>query len=66
MTNNPNKEFHYINHVKETIELKNVVKIKSFSIFSKNRFAVLTSHRILLFNDKESFLNKKACKVFIL
>ncbi len=59
------KEYSYINQVKETIELTNVVKIKSFSIFNKNRFAVLTTHRLLIFEDKEAFLLKKACKVII-
>ena len=58
------KEHLYINQVKETIELTNVVKICSTSFFNKNRFAVLTTHRLLIFENKEAFLLKKACKVF--
>jgi len=59
------KEHLYINQVRETVELTNVVKIPSFSIFNKNRFAVLTTQRLLIFDDKEAFLLKKACKVII-
>jgi len=57
------KEINYINQVKENIELTNIVKIKSFAFFYKNKFAVLTTNRLLLFNDKESYLRKNACKV---
>lgn len=60
---NYDKTNFYINRVKETVELTNVVRIKRFSIFFKKRFAVLTTHRLLLFQDKESYLLKKACKV---
>jgi len=58
------RELLYINNVKETIELTNVVRIKDIPLFSKNRFAVLTTNRILIFNNNESFLLKKASKVF--
>jgi len=60
---NSSKEINYINQVKETIELTNVIKINS-SIFNRNRFAVLTTIRILIFDSKESFLLKKACQVY--
>ena len=63
MLDRTNREINYINHVKETTELTNVIKIKTFSFFYKNKFAVLTTNRLLLFNDKESYLRKNACKV---
>jgi hypothetical protein len=59
------KEINFINQGKENVELTNIVKIKSFHFFYKNKFAVLTTNRILLFNDKESYLRKSACKVKI-
>ena len=51
MLDRSNKEINYINHVKETTELTNVIKIKTFSFFYKNKFAVFNSNRLFLFND---------------
>ena len=51
---------NYIIHknIKETIELKNEVKSKG-KIFNHNRYAVLTSLRLLIYENKEKYLNKK-------
>ena len=46
------------NHVRENIELKNEVKIKGL-LFNKNRYAILTTHRFLIFENRERYLNKK-------
>ena len=46
------------NHIRENIELKNEVKTRGF-LFDKNRYAVLTTHRFLLFENREKYLNKK-------
>lgn len=46
------------NCIREHIELKNEVKTKGV-IFDKNRYAILTSHRFLVFANREAYLNKK-------
>ena len=46
------------NCIREHIELKNEVKTKGV-IFDKNRYAILTSHRFLVFAHREAYLNKK-------
>ena len=46
------------NCIREHIELKNEVKTKGV-IFDKNRYAILTSYRFLVFANREAYLNKK-------
>lgn len=51
-----------INNIKEQIQLKNDVKTKGRLMF-KQRYAVLTLERFLLYENKERFLLKREPRV---
>ncbi len=60
---NENDNYFIFNNMREQIELKHIIQTKYIFGFKK-RYVILTSKRILIFKDKNSFLLKKNPKVF--
>ena len=58
-------KFFIVNNIKEQIELKNVVQTAG-ALVMRNRYAILTTKRLLLFEKQENFLTKKHPRVRIL
>jgi hypothetical protein len=56
------KKFQQLNSLKEHVELKNVVKTQGV-LFRKDRFAVLTIDRLLLFDSQTHYIEQKNPRV---
>jgi hypothetical protein len=52
------------NYKLEEVQLKNTVKTEGL-FFKKQRFAVLTRHKFLIYKNQDKFLDKKKPKVKI-
>jgi hypothetical protein len=60
--NSTDENYYLANNIKEQIELKNIVQTKGRFYF-KQRFAILTTSRMLVFENKDKFLHKKNPRV---
>jgi hypothetical protein len=56
------QKFQQLNSLKEHVELKNVVKTQGV-LFRKDRFAVLTIDRLLLFDSQTHYIEQKNPRV---
>jgi len=57
-----NEDFFLDNNKKEHIELKNIIKTQGM-FYKKERFAVLTSTRLLIFENQTHFVQKRSPRV---
>lgn len=60
--NSTDENYYVANNIKEQIELKNIVQTKGF-LYLRERFAILTTTRMLVFENKDKFLHKKNPRV---
>lgn len=56
------KNFKQLNSLKEHVELKNVIKTQGV-LFRKDRFAVLTFDRFLIFDSQAHYIEQKKPRV---